>query len=201
MEGCRSCHAPLSIKMSNVLVERLSGAGSGKGKGNADDDDDELEQLLKKVRKKNQDQFKQLGLIIGKPLPNKGACKHYKHSYRWLRFPCCGRAFPCAACHEQSDCPAKDLGVWANRMLCGKRSREMPYSDQPCADCGNTFVRPGGTHWQGGAGCRDQQRLSTKDSRKHKGASASGVKKTTSGKSQRVGVAGKKATLAKTKVS
>ena len=82
-------------------------------------------------------------------------------------------------------------------MLCGKCSREMAYSDQPCVHCGNTFTKPGGAHWQGGAGCRDQQRLSTKDARKHKGASASGVKKTTSHKSARVGVAGKKATLAK----
>ena len=196
--GCRGCHAPLSLKMGNVLVERLGGAGVGAGgKGAADDDDDELEALLKKLRKKNIDQFKQLGIIVGKPLPNKGACKHYKHSYRWLRFPCCGRAHPCAACHEASDCPAAALGVWANRMICGKCSREAAYSDKPCEHCGNTFTRPGGAHWQGGAGCRDQQRLSTSDSRKYKGSSASGVKKTTSQKSQRVGAAGKRATAVK----
>ena len=82
-------------------------------------------------------------------------------------------------------------------MLCGKCSREMPYSDHPCQHCGNTFTKPGGAHWQGGSGCRDQQRLSTKDARKHKGASASGVKKTTSQKSKRVGEAGKKATALK----
>ena len=45
----------------------------------------------------------------------------------------------------------------------------------PCAHCGNTYTKPGGAHWQGGGGCRDQQRLSTKDSRKHKGASATGT--------------------------
>ena len=60
-------------------------------------------------------------------------------------------------------------------MLCGKCAREMPYSDAPCAHCGNTFTRPGGAHWQGGGGCRDQQRLAKSDSRKHKGASAAGV--------------------------
>ena len=103
-------------------------------------------------------QWQVMGLVIGKPLPNKGACKHYSHvravglapapcimlpcrgmhtsipharshphcsqSYRWLRFPCCGRAHPCAVCHEASDCPAAALGVWATRMLCGKCSRE-----------------------------------------------------------------------------
>ena len=144
--GCRVCHAPLSVKFGNVLLERLASGGGGRGKGSGagdDDDDDELEALLKKLRKKNVDQFKAMGLIIGKPLPQKGACRHYKHSYRWLRFPCCGRAYPCAVCHEESDCPAASLGVWASRMLCGKCSREMPYADTtPCAHCGNTFCKP-----------------------------------------------------------
>ena len=51
-------------------------------------------------------------------------------------------------CHELSDCPAATLGAWANRMLCGKCSRESVYSDKPCAHCGNTFAKPGGAHWQ-----------------------------------------------------
>ena len=201
--GCRACHAPLSLKMNSVQVEKFGGGGLARGGGGADDDDDddEMEALLKKMRKKNGDQLKLLGLVIGKPLPQKGACKHYQHSYRWLRFPCCARAYPCAVCHEQSDCPAAGLGAWANRMLCGKCSREMPYSDQPCDHCGNTFTKPGGAHWSGGAGCRDQMRLDAKDSRKYKGASASGVKKTTSQKSHRVGVNGKKAAALRGKVS
>lgn len=29
-------------------------------------------------------------LKVGEPLPAFGTCKHYRHSYRWLRFPCCG---------------------------------------------------------------------------------------------------------------
>lgn len=33
-------------------------------------------------------------LQLGQPLPNRGTCQHYHHSYRWLRFPCCE---PCAA--------------------------------------------------------------------------------------------------------
>ncbi len=198
--GCRGCHAPLSLHMANVTVERLGPLPGGLvARSAAADaaDDDEMEQLLKKLRKRNLDQFKLLGLVVGKPLPNKGACKHYAHSYRWLRYPCCGRAHPCAVCHEASDCPAASLGVWANRMICGKCSREMAYSDSPCAHCGNTFTKPGGAHWQGGAGCRDQQKLAKTDSRKHRGASAAGVKKTTSQKSQRVGAAGKKAAAMK----
>jgi len=82
-------------------------------------------------------------------------------------------------------------------MLCGKCSREMPYSDRPCSSCGNTFTRPGGGHWQGGDGCRDQTRLAKSDSRKHKGTSAAGAKKTVSAKSQRVGATGSRATAAK----
>lgn len=37
------------------------------------------------------------GLLIqeGQPLPNTGTCLHYRHSHRWLRFPCCGQRFPC----------------------------------------------------------------------------------------------------------
>jgi len=82
-------------------------------------------------------------------------------------------------------------------MLCGKCSRESAYSDRPCEHCGNSYTRPAGAHWQGGEGCRDQQRLSLSDGRKFKGASASGVKKTTSAKAQRVGAQGKRNTAAK----
>ncbi|EOD18460.1 hypothetical protein EMIHUDRAFT_448067 [Emiliania huxleyi CCMP1516] len=150
-DGCRECHSPQPLYFSNVTLS-----------------------LLKKLRKKNASQLASLGLSVGKPLPNKGACKHFKHSYRWLRFPCCGRAHP------------------------------------PCSSCGNTFTRPGGGHWQGGDGCRDQTRLAKSDSRKHKaraapsllpspaaGTSAAGAKKTVSAKSQRVGAAGSRATAAK----
>jgi hypothetical protein len=40
-------------------------------------------------------------LVEGTPLPDNGACKHYRHSYRWLRFPCCGKCGrPCPwPCH------------------------------------------------------------------------------------------------------
>ena len=201
--GCRQCHAPVHVHLVNIELERLAGGGggaAGAGRRSADggdDDDDEMEALLKKLRKKHADQLKTLGVTVGKPLPNKGACSHYKGSYRWLRFPCCNRAFPCAVCHDASDCPAAQLGVWANRMLCGKCSREMPYSDKPCAHCGNTFTRPGGAHWQGGDGCRDQRRLDSKDSRKHKGHSVEGVKKSSSQKVHRVGALGKANTAAK----
>ena len=73
------------------------------------------------------------GIVRGKPLPEDGACKHYKKSMRWLRFPCCGRgtlfpsparpydsnlstAFPCDQCHDEQTDHKCD---WAKRMICG----------------------------------------------------------------------------------
>jgi hypothetical protein len=39
-------------------------------------------------------------IVEGQPLPANGGCQHFKKSLRWLRFKCCGRAFPCPICHE-----------------------------------------------------------------------------------------------------
>jgi len=50
-------------------------------------------------------------------LPNKGACRHYKFSFRWLRFACCGRAFACDHCHEENSEP-HDYDK-ADVMICG----------------------------------------------------------------------------------
>uniref|UniRef100_A0A3Q2XWI8 Si:dkey-24l11.2 n=1 Tax=Hippocampus comes TaxID=109280 RepID=A0A3Q2XWI8_HIPCM len=58
----------------------------------------------------------------GKPLPEKGACKHYKQSHRWLRFPCCGRAYPCDVCHDEDQDHPMEL---ANRMICGYCAKEQ----------------------------------------------------------------------------
>lgn len=58
----------------------------------------------------------------GKPLPSFGTCKHYKKSYRWLRFPCCGKAYPCDACHDANEDHEMKL---ANRMICGFCCKEQ----------------------------------------------------------------------------
>ena len=61
-------------------------------------------------------------LVVGEQLPKRGTCKHYRKSYRWLRFPCCGRAYPCDVCHndvETHECE------FANRMICGFCSKEQ----------------------------------------------------------------------------
>ena len=55
-------------------------------------------------------------------LPNKGACKHVKLSFRWFRFGCCGRCFSCDDCHimESVAVHEKIKGI---TMLCGYCSR------------------------------------------------------------------------------
>jgi CHY zinc finger. len=68
-----------------------------------DEDDEENtkhinpQDIMKRIfGKKNRGEFK-----VGNPLPNNGACKHYKNSHRFFRFPCCGKAYPCDDCHNK----------------------------------------------------------------------------------------------------
>ncbi|XP_065672770.1 uncharacterized protein LOC101237030 isoform X2 [Hydra vulgaris] len=60
----------------------------------------------------------------GAPLPENGACKHYKKSYRWFRFPCCGKMFPCDKCHEESSNDGHEM-LLATKMLCGFCAKEQ----------------------------------------------------------------------------
>lgn len=36
-----------------------------------------------------------LGIVAGQELPRRGRCQHYGKSYRWFRFSCCAKVFPC----------------------------------------------------------------------------------------------------------
>lgn len=95
---------------------------------------------------------------LGKPLPDEGTCKHYKKSYRWFRFPCCGKAFPCDVCHEEKE---NHIMVLANRMICGFCCKEQTYSpDKPCIGCDSSLTRIRSSHWEGGKGCRDKIKMS-----------------------------------------
>ncbi|EDO32099.1 predicted protein [Nematostella vectensis] len=89
------------------------------------------------------------GLKEGFPLPENGTCKHYKKSYRWLRFPCCGKCYPCDVCHEESE---NHEMVFASRMVCGYCSKEQ----NPCVACKSSMTRAKSAHWEGGKGCRDK---------------------------------------------
>ena len=62
-------------------------------------------------KKQKADELKALGIEPGKPLPANGTCKHYGKSYRWFRFPCCGRVYPCDVCHEEKKGDKHELVV------------------------------------------------------------------------------------------
>ncbi|KAF4464615.1 hypothetical protein FALBO_8568 [Fusarium albosuccineum] len=107
-----------------------------------------------------------LGLHAGQPLPNRGTCPHYRKSYRWFRFSCCSRVFPCDRCHDEAQ---DHINEWANRMICGWCSREQNYAVEACGFCGRSVIgRKGRGFWEGGKGTRDQRMMSRKDPRKHK---------------------------------
>lgn len=102
----------------------------------------------------------------GKPLPEKGICKHFKQSHRWLRFPCCGRAYPCDVCHDEKQDHPMEL---ATRMICGFCAKEQPYGNgKPCISCGSMMTKgTHTTHWEGGRGCRNKVKMSRNDRQKY----------------------------------
>ncbi|ESO04569.1 hypothetical protein HELRODRAFT_79010 [Helobdella robusta] len=94
----------------------------------------------------------------GKPLPAFGTCRHFRKSFRWFRFPCCGKAYPCDHCHEENESHEMKL---ANRMICGFCAYEQAYSpNNPCLRCGSNITNKFTSHWEGGKGCRDKVRMS-----------------------------------------
>jgi len=146
--NCRECHERFSIAFEALRAVRVKTEGGG-------------DQAPKKKKTP-----KEPGIEPGKPLPENGTCKHYKHSYRWLRFPCCGRAFPCDRCHdEQSDHPC----VFANRQICGHCAKEQQSSNTVCSSCGSSFTNSATKHWEGGSGCRDKSKMDRHENKKFAG--------------------------------
>ena len=145
--SCRKCNQKMYFSFGNVVFSAPASAST------------------KSSQVKQQ---KIVGLTIGQPLPEFGTCKHYKKSFRWLRFPCCGKVFPCDTCHDEATTDGHK-SVWATRMICGHCSREAVFSNSKCV-CGNhpTDQRHT-TYWEGGKGSRNQATMSRKDSRKYKG--------------------------------
>ncbi|KJH46532.1 hypothetical protein DICVIV_07400 [Dictyocaulus viviparus] len=124
---------------------------------------------ITRTKKKASDMFHircEVPFVEGQALPEFGTCKHYRKSYRWLRFPCCGKAFPCDICHEESTCGEHEMKI-ANRMICGHCSKEQPYTaGKPCSNCSRSLTRNRSHFWEGGKGCRDQLMMSRKDNHK-----------------------------------
>ncbi|RXM95076.1 hypothetical protein EOD39_17281 [Acipenser ruthenus] len=107
--NCLHCHSKLSILVETTRFQYLQPRSR-----NERGDKGSLQQRPKFYRDP--------AVQPGKPLPQKGTCRHYKQSYRWLRFPCCGRAYPCDTCHDEDQNHEMEL---ATRMICGYCAKEQ----------------------------------------------------------------------------
>jgi len=197
---CFSCHAKYAFRAESIRIDQITpcdpgGSQRSKGKVDADlDPMDEIAEELRYLRKKAKSDPRQQAIRLGHPLPNMGACSHFKKSFKWYRFACCGRAFPCPQCHIDSECPAAALGAHASRMICGKCSMEQSYSPaKPCEKCNFSMAPKGSQHWDDGCGTRNLATMSTKDAKKFKGGlkQATSKTKTASNKAGRVGAKAK----------
>ncbi|KAF4139411.1 CHY zinc finger [Phytophthora infestans] len=181
-QSCFSCHVKLAVMAKRFVAGQLEGASTKRSHS--------PNGTASKVAKSSKKGAKQIveTFVLGQPLPRNGACDHYKHSLRWFRFQCCGKAFPCDVCHDSSDCPEANLGKFASRMICGLCSKEQSSSTKLCP-CGNDVASKRSTsqHWEGGAGCRDSLQMSRWDKQKYRG-----LNKTESKKFKRVGAEAKK---------
>ncbi|XP_075713762.1 uncharacterized protein LOC142749524 [Rhinoderma darwinii] len=151
--NCVHCHSKLSIFTEATRfqkIQRYPGKDSGiKDHGYG--------------RKKT---MRDPSIQPGKSLPDQGTCKHFRKSCRWLRFPCCGKAYPCDGCHDEAENHEMEL---ASRMLCGFCAKEQPYSNgKPCISCGSMMNKNiHSIHWEGGKGCRNKVKMSRKDKQKY----------------------------------
>ncbi|KAK3381303.1 hypothetical protein B0H63DRAFT_475292 [Podospora didyma] len=144
---CRECHSRFTFKIPEVKFLAYA-PGS-----------DRLPPTSGPKRRQEK-----LGLHAGEQLPDKGTCKHYKRSYRWFRFSCCSKVFPCDRCHDEAE---NHINEWANRMICGYCSREQNYSVESCTFCGRSVIGKRGTgYWEGGKGTRSQVLMRRGDKRK-----------------------------------
>ncbi|PLB41258.1 uncharacterized protein BDW47DRAFT_99807 [Aspergillus candidus] len=150
MANCRQCHRKMVFKIPEVKFLKVgSAAFSARDRG--------------PQRKKPKEV---LGIVAGQELPRRGRCSHYGKSYRWFRFSCCAKVFPCDKCHDAAtDHPNEH----ANRMICGFCSREQIYRPENCGVCRAVLVgKAGSGFWEGGKGTRNRALMSRKDPRKFK---------------------------------
>lgn len=127
--NCFDCNSKISINYENVII--------------------------KPVKNKNT-QIKASQIEKNKPLPDNGTCSHYKKSFRWFLFPCCGNLYPCDICHEENEEHPLEM---AKKILCGF------CSNYKC-DCESK--KGSSAHWNGGKGTRDKTKMSKKDKQKYK---------------------------------
>lgn len=107
--------------------------------------------------------------LVGKPLPKNGVCKHFKYSFRWFKFPCCQRLFPCMICHDDNTDHPSQKGELYVCGFCG--SLQKLGGKEVCKKCGSSVNGLEGNKrfWEGGKGCRNADKMSRNDKRKHRG--------------------------------
>jgi phage FluMu protein Com len=148
---CRACHAKFSLALGPEVKFLPYAPGAVRLPGDGGPQRHKTERL---------------GLHAGTPLPERGACAHYRKSYRWFRFGCCGRVHPCDRCHDAAEGHENE---WAPRMICGWCSREQRYDPESCGFCGRSVIgRKGNGYWEGGKGTRDKTLMRRGDRRKYK---------------------------------
>uniref|UniRef100_A0A914UZC8 Nucleoporin NUP42 n=1 Tax=Plectus sambesii TaxID=2011161 RepID=A0A914UZC8_9BILA len=150
---CQGCHTKSELGINAVRFHSDTPLEGNTGAAAA---------AIKPVKKKTV-----LGprIVEGEPLPDNGTCKHYKKSFRWFRFPCCGKVYPCDLCHEENETHEMKF---ANRIVCGFCSKEQPYqTSKVCSSCKGSVVKAKTVHWEGGKGCRDSVKMAKGDDRKY----------------------------------
>ncbi|PVU91948.1 hypothetical protein BB559_003913 [Furculomyces boomerangus] len=176
---CRKCHSRLSVLMSDFAFTKLVAGIKLGGVGAKKQITSALKKSEAQSRKKSgrsEDQLKQLGIVLGTPLPQRGTCKHYGKSYRWFRFSCCLKIYPCDICHDEKEDHEAET---AKLMICGYCSKEQSTQKADisgkCINCNNTIAKKSnagsGSFWEGGEGTRDKSRMNRNDSHKYKGLS------------------------------
>ncbi|VDP12998.1 unnamed protein product [Soboliphyme baturini] len=153
---CSRCHAKINIQLACLKFKHANKAIDLERKpGEKSKVKQRTEQIIVKEE--------------GKPLPDFGTCSHYKKSFRWFRFPCCKKIYPCDLCHEKNEDHEMTL---ANRVICGFCSKEQAYGvGKACTFCGGSFTKMNTEHWEGGRGCRNHATMSAKDKQKFAGMS------------------------------
>ncbi|KAJ9087765.1 hypothetical protein DSO57_1030053 [Entomophthora muscae] len=168
-ENCRQCHSLMEFNLSGVKLVKLAPSSALLENASSNSHVEDSVQILGGAIKKEKIAYK-----VGQPLPSFGACRHYKRSNRWLRFPCCGKAYPCDTCHDDASQGDHDM-IFASAMICGFCSQETRYQyhreDPLCSRCGHklTGSSKGKAFWEGGKGTRDPSKMSRNDPKKYAG--------------------------------
>ncbi|KAJ2634820.1 hypothetical protein GGF40_003973 [Coemansia sp. RSA 1286] len=171
--NCKTCYSRLGIELQEPHFVQLQSGPSLGGTANAASMISREVERTRKNKVNKREELARLGVVPGQPLPNHGACKHFSRSKRWLRFPCCGKAYPCVTCHDDKEDHDYE---YAQIMICGHCAKEQRISKAEqtglCIGCGfQVLKKVDGNHafWQGGTGVRDRLRMSRKDSKKFQG--------------------------------